>query len=156
MVRSLGGSCSRCSRLLPYAAGAFGAPGTLRIRPRLAERIIHSDSRRLVLVLYLYREQECTGAHEMLIITKKVEKYWLITTEEKLLPIVWCPRDFFDFEIGALAFHLQSYTYCSQGNQLITSFYCSMPSIGTNFGRVVPFHMVMTQMYHKSKTNAVP
>ena len=62
MVRSLGGPCSRCSRLLPYAAGAFGAPGTLRIRPRLAERIIHSDSRRLVLVLDLYREQECTGA----------------------------------------------------------------------------------------------
>ena len=62
MVRSLGGSCSRCSRLLPYAAGAFGAPSTLRIRPKLGEVIIHSDNRRLVLVLDLYREQECTGA----------------------------------------------------------------------------------------------
>ena len=50
----------------------------------------------------------------MLIITKKVEKYWLITTEEKLVPIMWCPRDFFDFEIGALAFHLQSYTYLKE------------------------------------------
>ena len=38
---------------LPCAAGAFGAPGTLRIRSRLAERIIHADSRRLVLVLDL-------------------------------------------------------------------------------------------------------
>ena len=92
----------------------------------------------------------------MLIITKKVEKYWLITTEEKLVPIVWCPRDFFDFEIGALAFHLQSYTYCSQGNHLRSIAPCRRSGRISEGGGGGPFHMTMTQMYHKSKTNAVP
>ena len=95
----------------------------------------------------------------MLIITKKVEKYWLITTEEKLVPIVWCRHV---LEIFSTSKNKSVHSlFISNRTRIVLKeiiFVLLLDAVDRDeFWKGGTFYiMTMTQMYHKSKTNAVP